>query len=155
VKQFESRGPSRERRNWPAKPATTAALLAQKDVKNNFAYCLKNHASEDCKEVRDVKGRKTLIFRYARCFRCLNKGHRAKDCISDVKCKTCGGDHHISLCEGKNESGSGAVAGSGKENVNATHVAIEGESVSEEKIESPNAIRLYHTSAILKIRHSF
>lgn len=38
--------------------------------------------------------------KYARCFRCMKKGHRARDCKVNVSFSKCGQEgHHVSLCE--------------------------------------------------------
>jgi len=105
--QFSSKQESRQRgKEGNDRPATAAALLTQNDRNNkpSCAFCLKNHAHEECQEVKDHKIRKTLVYKYARCFRCLSKGHRARDCKISVPCKGCGGSHHTALCEGRSET---------------------------------------------------
>ena len=77
---------------------TAAALVAQQD-KKNCAFCLKNHAHEECDGVRDPKTRKTLALKYGRCFQCLVKGHRASNCSSKIKCRNCNRAHHVALCD--------------------------------------------------------
>ena len=38
--------------------------------------------------------------KYARCFKCIKKSHRARDCKVNVLCSKCGQEgHHVSLCE--------------------------------------------------------
>ena len=74
--------------------STAAELVAQQDMKS-CAFCLKNHAHEECDGVRNPKTRKTLALKYGRCFRCLVKGHRASNCSSKIKCRNCNGAHHL------------------------------------------------------------
>ena len=74
------------------------ALFAKQD-KENCAFCLGKHNHEDCPTVKDIKQRKSIVVRFARCFKCMKKGHRARECKSKLMCKKCGRGHHISLCE--------------------------------------------------------
>ena len=81
---------------------TTSALFAAKaEDKGNYVFCLENHASENCAKVKDSKTRKAVLIRYARCFKCLRRNHRAWECRSkDGNCKKCrSGNHHLSLCD--------------------------------------------------------
>lgn len=36
-----------------------------------------------------------------RCFSCLKRAHRIRDCNKKESCTTCGDTHHISICDGK------------------------------------------------------
>ncbi|XP_028410434.1 uncharacterized protein LOC114533050 [Dendronephthya gigantea] len=91
-------------RNQSRKPtggldnSTAAALLAGQE-KKSCAFCLKNHAHEECDGVKDPKTRKTLALKYGRCFQCLIKGHRASNCSSKIKCRKCDRMHHVALCD--------------------------------------------------------
>lgn len=33
-----------------------------------------------------------------RCFICLRRGHIGKECRSSLRCRKCGGRHHVSIC---------------------------------------------------------
>ena len=68
------------------------------------AYCNDSHPSENCQAIQGAKTRRTLLVKYARCFKCLKKNHRAFNCRSQDNCKCCGGHHHVSICN-KNSSG--------------------------------------------------
>ena len=92
------RDQQRQRKN----PYTAAALLAN-EKRKNCAFCLKQHAHEDCPGVRDPKTRKTLARKFGRCFKCLDKGHRANSCSVKTKCKNCNGTHHVALCDNDNK----------------------------------------------------
>ena len=61
-------------------------------------YCLKEHAPEDCNDVKDVSERKGIRIRQVRCYVCLNAKHRAFECRSKLSCKRCKGRHHVSIC---------------------------------------------------------
>ena len=80
---------------------TTASALFTK--KNNFecAFCRGNHPHEECRKVSDLEKRKRQVRKFGRCFRCIRKGHRVRECRATTKCSKCQGDHHLSLCEQK------------------------------------------------------
>ncbi|XP_028408229.1 uncharacterized protein LOC114530813 [Dendronephthya gigantea] len=65
------------------------------------AFCMGKHSHENCKRVTDLKERKTIIRKFGRCFKCLEKGHCARDCRTGSKCKNCKGGHHTAMCEAK------------------------------------------------------
>ena len=86
-------------------PATASTLLTGQQP--NCAFCMGNHAHEDCKKVTDIKERKRLISKFGRCFNCIRKGHRARECRISVNCKQCKGKHHTSLCDLASQEGRG------------------------------------------------
>ena len=49
--------------------------------------------------------RRKILRKYMRCFSCLNKGHKAKDCRAKrpCVCTKCQGEHHQSICQPKEE----------------------------------------------------
>ena len=79
----------------------TANALFTKQEHGNCAFCLGKHAHENCQRVKDPKERKNIVFKFARCFICMKKGHRARECKAfDVLCSKCGqSGHHVSLCD--------------------------------------------------------
>ena len=79
-------------------PVTSSALFAGKGDRR-CAFCLENHLPEDCKKVTKTEERKKLLIKFGRCFKCINKGHRARDCKASVQCKNCKGSHNTCLCE--------------------------------------------------------
>lgn len=83
-------------------PLTGSALFAMKGEDRRCAFCLGDHPHEECRRIMNIEERKLIARKFARCFKCIEKGHRARDCKSDVKCKICKGNgHHVSLCETK------------------------------------------------------
>ena len=72
-------------------------FYSKQEVKN-CAFCLGRHAPANCKKVNDVNARKNILVKYGRCFKCLRRGHRARDCKSTELCNKCGKPHHISIC---------------------------------------------------------
>ena len=70
-----------KQRNTRSEPTTGSALLTRGE-KLDCAYCRGEHPHENCKMVQDINERKALVRMYGRCFKCLKKNHRAKDCMS-------------------------------------------------------------------------
>eukprot|EP00794_Sanderia_malayensis_P007475 gene7475-8305_t len=63
-------------------------------------FCLAEHPAEDCDKVTDIEERRQLVKRYKRCFQCLKKGHRARDCYLRKECSKCKKQgHHASICK--------------------------------------------------------
>ena len=84
--------PTKEQRNG------TAAALLVGGVKK-CVYCLETtHKPEECEKIKSVEERKKLLLKYAKCFLCLNGGHRAFRCRLNTNCKACKGRHHSSIC---------------------------------------------------------
>ena len=90
------------RKDWPPqdgrRPPGTGNNLFTKFA-NQCEFCRRDHPLEKCTRVTDLKERKNIIRKYARCFNCL-KGHRSRDCRSNVKCQLCRGPRNTALCEG-------------------------------------------------------
>ena len=79
--------------------ATGNTALHTRQEMENCAFCLGRHSHENCRKVKDVGVRKSILVKFARCFKCLQKGHRARDCKLSELCKSCGQSRHISICE--------------------------------------------------------
>ena len=84
-------------------PPTTSALFAKKGDHRRCAFCLENHLPEECKKVTNIDEREKLLFKFGRCFNCIDRGHRARDCQITVKCKSCKGFHNTCLCDAKSQ----------------------------------------------------
>ena len=80
-------------------PYTSSALFTTRGDDKRCAFCLGTHSPEDCKKVTNIAERKKLLIKFGRCFNCINKGHRARDCKVVVKCKNCRGSHNTCLCD--------------------------------------------------------
>jgi hypothetical protein len=67
-----------------------SALQVNRDPdrdKDRCACCMGKHRHEDCARVRDMRERRNLIHKFARRYKCLEKGHCARDCKVVVHCK--------------------------------------------------------------------
>ena len=85
------------------KAGTASALFAGRhnDRKKNCPFCQEEHYAEDCSRYDNPEERKHILSKYARCFLCLNKGHRSFDCRSKSRCKFCKGKHHFLICSSR------------------------------------------------------
>ena len=91
--QVSGRNPSREL-------PTTASLLAN-GVSGNGSCCYcsdLNHSPLQCVKVTDVEARKAILMKTGRCFVCLKRNHKARECRSPMTCFNCRKRHHASIC---------------------------------------------------------
>ena len=89
---------------------TAASMLAgsAKSEHVSCCYCEQNHSAARCKTVTDIDV-KDILMKSGRCFVCLRRGHKAKECRSPYKCSACGRRRHISVCN----TSAGALDSSG------------------------------------------
>ena len=87
---------SRDRR---MRGTSTNTTLHTRQETDNCAFFLGKHAHELCPKVVDVNKCKDILYKFARCFKCLRKGHRVRECKSFELCNNCGRNHHISVCD--------------------------------------------------------
>ena len=59
------------------------------------------------RRLQDIKERKKLLLKFGRCFNCIEKGHRSRDCNVTIECKLCKGQHSSCLCVAKPQQASG------------------------------------------------
>ena len=50
-------------------------------------------------------GRKKILQKFYRCFKCLKKGHKSNYCRANITCKKCSGSHNLALCDGGKAAG--------------------------------------------------
>ena len=89
-------------------PSTANALVGSQmrtpaKLDKRCPYCLGSHAAKSCEKVTSTDDRRKILRKYMRCFSCLNKGHKAKDCRAKRPCTKCQGEHHQSVCQSKEE----------------------------------------------------
>ena len=80
---------------------TNAALLSSDSPVPKCSYCRQQHSSVSCRTVTDPTERKQILRKTGRCFVCLRRYHTSRECRSTLKCTSCGGRHHISICNGR------------------------------------------------------
>ena len=84
----------------------TAAALTTGSSKATCTFCKGAHSTSECHVVTDIRQRKNILKREARCYLCLRQsGHLACDCQASIKCFSCKGCHHVALCENRQTSG--------------------------------------------------
>lgn len=77
----------------------SANTLMVKQFKVHCAFCNGLHYSASCDKIVDYKARKEILSKNNRCFICIRKGHVAKDCTNQKKCRHCNNYHHQSICD--------------------------------------------------------
>ena len=88
-------------------PQAASALFTTKGGDKRCAFCLGGHPPEECKKVQDIKERTKLLLNFGRCFNCIEKSHRSRDCSVTIECKLCKGQHSSCLCVAKPQQASG------------------------------------------------
>ena len=155
VEQAEIRVCGREGAQEIKNLTTTSALFMRKDS-GLCAFCLGNHAHENCRKVSNLDERERIIRKFGRCFICLQKEHRATECRKTHKCKNCHESHHILICTNEqqeqdiNESdGSGVVVGISRGSGNGEQPVLESSGLH---IRNGGSIALQTAQAILRIK---
>ena len=83
------------------RPSTAALVTGTSDgEQSGCCYCRQLHAPTDCDTVTSTEERRSILRRAGRCFACLKRGHLVRECRSRLRCRTCNGKHHSSLCQG-------------------------------------------------------
>ena len=80
--------------------ATATALMSGNSPTSQpiCCYCNQAHKSFNCESVVQVEARKQILRKTGRCFVCLRRGHRCRECRSTNKCRICNGRHLSSIC---------------------------------------------------------
>ena len=87
------------------------SLFTKNGPDSRCTFCLGDHFHEECKKVTNTEERKQLVRKFGRCFKCLDRGHLARNCKSNFKCKSCNGNRHVSLRETKPQQRLGGSSG--------------------------------------------
>ena len=80
---------------------TSSTLMANDSFSPRCSFCRQGPASTACKRVIEPAERKQILKRSGRCFVCLRRNHTSRECRSTLKCSSCGGRHHVSICTGE------------------------------------------------------
>ena len=78
---------------------TASTLVTTNSSPLSCYYCGEQHLSTSCRKVTNPEARKQILLKAGRCFVCLRKGHVSRDCRSPLKCTTCHGRHHVTICD--------------------------------------------------------
>lgn len=93
--------PENKRQYGQPRASASALLSSNKPFTKKCVYCWGHHEEEDCANMNTAKERRELLVKYNRCFKCLKRNHRVVECRSNLSCKGCGRNHHVSICEGQ------------------------------------------------------
>ena len=81
-------------------PTATTLISSHTNILK-CSYCRQPHSSSTCQMVTDPAERKQILKKKGRCFICLRKFHTSHECRSSLKCSSCRGRHHVSICPGR------------------------------------------------------
>ena len=73
------------------KDIPTAAAMVSGATTPQCCYCSQPHLSSACEVIVDPSERKRILMKAGRCFVCLRKYHRSRECRSIMKCSKCNG----------------------------------------------------------------
>ena len=82
----------------PSKVIMTATAMVSSTTTLRCCYCGQPHLSTMCESITGPEERKGILMKSGRCFVCLKRYHRSRDCRSSMKCLNCNGRHHVSIC---------------------------------------------------------
>ena len=82
----------------PKPVAMVSSLLSNSSRQVRCSFCNQDHMSVSCPKVTGVEARKEILRKSGRCFVCLRRNHISRNCRSSLKCNTCNGRHHVSIC---------------------------------------------------------
>ena len=80
-----------------ATPATTPKAAVKTAPKSTgCVVCGAGHSIAGCEKFRELEtgAKKTAVYNAGACFKCLEKGHLARDCKFEGRCATCQRAHH-------------------------------------------------------------
>ena len=78
-------------------PPSASSLFSKSDSKPTCTYCKQPHSSNDCETVPIAQAQRDILKKTGRCYVCLRKDRLSRE--SNVNFFTCGGRHHVSICE--------------------------------------------------------
>ncbi|XP_065666338.1 uncharacterized protein LOC136087466 [Hydra vulgaris] len=69
------------------------------ETRDTCVFCKERHLSSRCRNITDVKHRRSIVQKESRCFVCLKRGHKASFCRLNYECIKCKKKHNITLCD--------------------------------------------------------
>nr|CAD2195452.1 unnamed protein product [Meloidogyne enterolobii] len=86
--------------NNQRKPEPARVFTAPKNQKREISclFCNGPHLAGNCKQVRFIGQRMSILSEQNRCLICLRKGHAKIDCNVKYSCGICKGDHNKIIC---------------------------------------------------------
>ena len=74
--------------------------IEQREWKRKCVYCdSSDHKSNQCENVREVSGRKSILRDKNLCCNCTGLNHRSVECKISSGCQVCHRRHHTSICD--------------------------------------------------------
>ena len=70
-------------------------------------FCRRNHCSNQCTVISDIKARKEFSRAHGHSFSCLNTGHISRNCGSTIRCYFCKSHHNSAICDKRNAKSAG------------------------------------------------
>ncbi|GFY40822.1 reverse transcriptase domain-containing protein [Trichonephila inaurata madagascariensis] len=113
-------------------------------TENNCIFCKSTHNSEQCLSV-SIDDKKDILHKQARCFLCLQKNHRIKDCKKKQFCDICNHKHNRALCYRL-----GKVGDKNETKIVTATSHCQENNKNDSLIKSPQAIYLQTATATVK-----
>ncbi|XP_043466423.1 uncharacterized protein LOC122501193 [Leptopilina heterotoma] len=103
---------------WSSREHPTASVLLTSDKPKKCVciFCNGEHDSAVCEKAKRMsyEDRRNIIGKNKCCFKCIKRGHCAKDCRVRIICSECNGRHSVLLCPSMSNSNSVAKMDQGK-----------------------------------------
>ena len=136
----------------PVGVETQSRDLPSRQSRNNTnqkcSYCSGEHPAHKCSKYRTIQSRKDRLVKLRLCYCCLSPGHSSKMCHSSRTFRSCGGEHHSSLCYKSrgNSSANSSRAQAQSHPTNKPVVTPSRSSSSQANVPSPNLDTTYVTN---------
>ena len=82
--------------NSPSQTSPTKQFKSK--TNHRCSYCTGEHLAHECTKYKTVQSRRDRVMHLRLCYNCLTPGHASKMCHSTKTCRSCGSQHHSSLC---------------------------------------------------------
>ena len=98
--------------------------------------------------MQDLNERQKLLLKFGRCFNCIEKGHRSRDCSETIECKLCKGQHSSCLRVAKPQQASGRAEI--QDTLTGGNSDRPGNNVSAQLVGTESRIALQTAQALIK-----